>query len=226
MSVKIHILFNFFEKIGSSGTEAFFKGWKHTADMVLKNPHFLNTQLHRNLNEQGMYKYVNYAMFDSDEVPMFRPEFRTDEWKAEMTKYRDTQKVAYPGGYFEIATFDDKPIAPAYPVKDSSLFIISCYEAGVDADLAGFEAAWKDISGASKLSENAPTQGFTNSGLYKRFTEDGKFSYVVRSEFTTLSENKGWDLVELVRGIKLPNGVSGDTSLYQVMPEGLLAKSK
>ncbi|XP_070581648.1 uncharacterized protein [Ptychodera flava] len=226
MSEKLHIILNFFEKIGPAGMEAFLNGWKGTGDGVMKNPSFMRSQLHRNLNEQGLYKCVNYAHFSSDQFVGFRPELADAQWNKDMEKGKELEVQAYYAGFFEVATLDGKPIGPALPESESSVFMISCYEVSDGVDISSFEKAWQNLSGVSAASQRAQLYGLKNSGLYKRFTDHGKFLFVVRTELTGLTGNLplGWELVETVRGIKLPDGVSGETSLYQVMPDCIIEK--
>ncbi|XP_078000511.1 uncharacterized protein LOC144453107 [Glandiceps talaboti] len=229
MSVTIRNLFNFFSKIGNEGHQAFYDSWKMTADVVIKNPHFMRTQLHKNLIETETYKYYNFAQFDSDQLPMFRPELATAEWGAEMSKYKQSGRVGHPGGYLEIATFDGEPISPAAPKGDSSVFLTTGYKVTDGVNTDELETTWKELSGAN-LMHSTPSVGFHNAGLYKRFTEGSPnpFSYIVRAELTKPGEDlkEGLELLEKVRSLKLQDGITAESSLYRVLPESIFDKEK
>ena len=46
----------------------FIKSWHKTAEQMKHQPGFIDTKLHRNLEEDGKYQYINLAHWESAEA--------------------------------------------------------------------------------------------------------------------------------------------------------------
>ncbi|XP_071941503.1 uncharacterized protein [Antedon mediterranea] len=225
---KWRIFFNFFTKAETpNGYATFIDSWWDTARYVQRTPHFGVTQLHRNLDPNALYKFVNYAGFDSDDFAGFKPP--AGEWLEQMKKTSVGDAIiALPGGFREIGTMDGQEWAPALAKSNDSVFLISNFKMDdeTDARKKDFEENWKEASGAQFIADNAPKSiGVGNVGVYRRFTPRKTFAYVLRAELTDVGDDltNTWDLVKNVRDNSSPELFTEvNTSLYKIMPETIL----
>ncbi|XP_033113736.1 uncharacterized protein LOC117114239 [Anneissia japonica] len=225
---KWRVLFNFFTKAEApTGYATFMDSWWETATFVQNTKHFGVTQLHRNLDSEALYKFVNYAGFDSDDFDGFKPP--AGEWLKMMQKTSGGNAIeAHPGGYREIGTADGQQWAPALAKSDNSVFLISNYKVEDESDprRKDFEDDWMKASGAQFIIENVPKSlGLGSIGIYRRFTMRKNFAYVLRAELTGVGSDltEAWDFVGKVRAQSSPDVISEvNTSLYKIMPETIL----
>ncbi|XP_033113969.1 uncharacterized protein LOC117114406 [Anneissia japonica] len=191
--------------------------------------HFGVTQLHKNLDSEGLYKFVNYAGFDSDNFDGFGIKPPSEEWLKMMQKMSGGDAVeVFQGGYREIGTADGQRWAPALAKSDNSVFLISNYKVEGESDprRKDFEDDWMKASGAQFIIDNAPKSlGLGSIGIYRRFTLRKNFSYVLRAELTATGSDltEAWDFVGKVRAQSSPDLITEvNTSLYKIMPETIL----
>ncbi|XP_033644132.1 uncharacterized protein LOC117303850 [Asterias rubens] len=190
---KLYYIWNFIEKPGKpkSPFNSFLEMWTETTNYVKKNPQFLSTQLHRNLNPTGgAFPCVNHAAFDGTDFEGFgKP---TPKW-FEVLKATTGDTVAHPGGYLEFGTTTGKPLGPWLPKDDKTTFIVTAFKAGDEKDAKAqeaFEKDWKESSGTNFILKNAPKElGISYCGLYKKFTERPGILYVLRAELTGAGED-------------------------------------
>ncbi|XP_071941505.1 uncharacterized protein [Antedon mediterranea] len=225
---KWRILFNFFTKAEApTGYATFLDSWWDTARYVQGMPSFGVTQLHVNLEPQALYKFVNYAGFDSDDFAGFKPP--AGEWLEHIKKTSGGNTIeAMPGGFREIGTMDGQEWAPALAKSNESVFLISNFKMDdeTDARKKDFEENWKEASGAQFITDNAPKSiGVGNIGVYRRFTPRNTFTYVLRAELTGVGDDltEAWNLVKKFRDKISPELFTEvNTSLYKIMPETIL----
>ncbi|XP_033643735.1 uncharacterized protein LOC117303629 [Asterias rubens] len=183
---ELYFVYNFIEKpVVVPPFRSYVESWFQTVLYVRKNPQFLSTQLHRNLNPKGKYPLVNYAAFDGTDFEGFGKPSET--WD-NVRKTSVGSTTMHPGGYLEFGTTTGKPLGPWLPKDDKTTFIVTAFKASDEKDTKlqeAFEKDWKESSGTNFILKNASKElGISNCSLYKKFTERPGLLYVLRAELT------------------------------------------
>ncbi|XP_022087451.1 uncharacterized protein LOC110977527 [Acanthaster planci] len=225
-SAKLYYIWNFFEKIAPTG---FVAGWLRAANYVQTNKEFISTQLHRNLNPEGAFKYVNHAAFDGLTFEGFQRSKPTEAWASLMKSEMASKAVAYPGGYTEIATNTGKPLAPWLPKGDNGIFIVTSFKVADETDTKlqeTFEKDWMESSGTNFILQQAPKElGISHVGLYKKFTPRPGLLYVLRVELVGVGEDSeaARSFLSQLKAFSFPNYFERVvTDLYRADPENIL----
>ncbi|XP_072050045.1 uncharacterized protein [Amphiura filiformis] len=211
----------------------FVEGWQYTANHVKKEKGFLVTQLHRNLNPQGKFKFVNHAIFDGPDFAAFRgpynPEFKEVTLKGHGPPGHQKK---FPGGYEEFATSTGKPLVPWLQRDDNSLWILTAFHVNKEkaAAVADFEKNWRAQSGADFIL-NAPKEiGITKVGFYKKFVSPpvlNSYDYFLRAEITGIANDNNAPALDFLKKLvefKYPGlrVTDTDTALYKTDPEYII----
>ncbi|XP_038060339.1 uncharacterized protein LOC119731277 [Patiria miniata] len=223
-TAKFYYVWNFFEKITPAG---FLGNWLATGNYVRNNKDFIVTQLHRNLNPDGTFKYVNFAAFDGLDFELFKGE-PSETWKRLM-KETTSIHVNYPGGFTEVATNTGKPLGPWLPNDDKGIFFVISFKAADENDAKlqeTFEKDWMESSGANFILQKAPKDlGISHLGLYKKFTKRPGLLYVLRAELKGVGEDSeaARSFLSQLKAFKFPDYFERvDTDLYRDDPENIL----
>jgi heme-degrading monooxygenase HmoA len=78
MKLEPVVLINAFEVPGEED-EAFLEGWERARAFLSTQEGYLSTRLHRSLSPKADFRFVNVALWESDQAfrdATFRPEFR------------------------------------------------------------------------------------------------------------------------------------------------------
>ncbi|XP_038060259.1 uncharacterized protein LOC119731246 [Patiria miniata] len=225
-TTKLYYIWNFFEKIQPAG---FVNSWLQAANYVKTNKDYISTQLHRNLNPDGAFKYVNHAAFDGLTFEGFQQSKPSEAWIRMMKDSTSADNVAYPGGYTEITTNTGKPLAPWLPKDDKGVFIITSFKAADENDATlqeTFEKDWMESSGANFILQKAPKDlGISHLGLYKKFTPRPGLKYVLRAELEGVGEDSeaARSFLSQLKAFKFPDYFERvDTDLYRADPENII----
>jgi heme-degrading monooxygenase HmoA len=159
-------LFNFFEVPEGTG-ELFLLGWERAREIIDTRGGFQWTALHRSLQPQAEFRYVNVAEIRSVEAwqaAVMDPEFP-----------RDLPGTAHPGLYEAIR---EDPILEGV----EGVILINPFEVsdGGDEDfLAGWERAREFLRGQP---------GYLGTRLHRNVYSPAEFRYVNRGAFSTAEE--------------------------------------
>ncbi|XP_033628986.1 uncharacterized protein LOC117291428 [Asterias rubens] len=227
---QLFAVFNFYETITPPPNyPTFTAGWKTLGSYVETLDHYVAAQLHRNLDEQGLFPYVNFSTFTGTTERIIKDfmEPSPDLIKAVVEGHgMPGIQINHPGGYEEISTLSGKQIIPDLPAKLESKFIISGYRTIVsdnefNNNIGDLEKDWLNWAGIEALKAAVPSGvSLGEAGLYKRFTPDGPFkavTYTVRCEIKGLDADKtaSLDLLSTIRNQKTPEKLElVDSSLY------------
>ncbi len=156
-------LFNFFE-VPDGADEEFFAGWERAREVIDGKGGFRWTALHRSLQPQAEFRYVNVAEIES-----------VDAWQAAVMDPafpRDMPGIPHPGLYEPIR---EDPTAD----EVEGVILINPFEVTDDRDeefLAGWERA-RDF-----LREQP---GYLGTRLHRSIYSPVEFRYVNRGTFAT-----------------------------------------
>ncbi|XP_071478853.1 uncharacterized protein [Diadema antillarum] len=230
------VVLNFYEKIDPPPNfPTFVDGWHNLGKYVRKLDYFIATQLHRNVDENGRYKYMNFATFnDTDEMvmkDMSQPSIELLQALGESHGPPGLQ-TNYPGGYHETKT-SEGPVAPDLPAKTESCFLISSFKVTTDLDEVPAEEMLEELVGLELLQESAAASEQYEIGpwaLYRRFTPAipfQPFDLVFRCELQGLGTDTepATDLIEKLQQAPTLEGVErAHTGLYIVDSENVVEK--
>ncbi|XP_072050554.1 uncharacterized protein [Amphiura filiformis] len=224
--LSLYLVFNAFEEIPPPPDfPTFVEGWQYTGSYVRKNKCFLATQLHRNIDPQGKYKFINHATFDGPDFEAFRGPSKEFTEVGNKGQGPPGHQKFFPGGYEEFATSTGKPLAPWLQRDNNSLWILTGFnvDKGKEAELADFEKNWGINSGADFIL-NAPKElGISKVGFYKKFTPRPALDYVIRAEITGIKDDSmtpALEFLKKLREFKYPSCVTAsDSGLYKTDPE-------
>ncbi|XP_022112253.1 uncharacterized protein LOC110991252 [Acanthaster planci] len=240
---KLSAVINFYEKITPPPDFAtFVDGWKSLGQYVETLDHYIAAQLHRNIDEKGLFPYANFSTFTGSHERIINDFMHPDpELIKAVVKGHGMPgvQVNHPGGYDEIATLEGKPIIPDMPARLDSLFILSAFRSKVsDTELSNsgdLEKEWLRWTGITAVKEAAPAGvRLGTAGLYKRFTPGEPYkavTYVMRCELLGLKENfqPGLEVVKIIKETGAPEGLElVDSALYCLDEDtiSVAAKSK
>lgn len=229
---ELRVVFNFYEKITPPPKfNTFFDGWKHLGSFVEKQDYYVGALLHQNLDPKGMFPFVNFATFKGTEESviheMTNPSQELIQALVEGHGLPGHQ-VNHPGGYNEVATDDQKSIAPDLPPHQDSIYYIACFqtaENGSGVCPSDAEAKWKEIVGLEALRSFVESHGrkIGRAGFYRRFTPAspfGTYSYVFRCELPGFdgSEPELWAAVRAINESVIDGQLGRvNSSLYKIM---------
>ncbi|PIK35766.1 hypothetical protein BSL78_27401 [Apostichopus japonicus] len=226
---ELHVVCNFYEKITPPPKfKTFIDGWKHLGEFVEKLDYYVGAVLHENLDPKGMFPYMNFATFKGTEesviLQLTNPSQELIQALVEGHGLPGHQ-INHPGGYNEVATDNQMPIAPDIPTRTDSIFFVSCFQATEGTANSDIEQNWTRYVGYDTLKSFVEGQGKSlgRAGFYKRFTPVspfGTFSHVFRCELVGFhgSEDTLWEVVRAINGTS--NGSSlgkVNSSLYKVV---------
>ncbi|XP_071832618.1 uncharacterized protein [Apostichopus japonicus] len=227
---ELKVVFNFYEKITPPPKfSTFSEGWRHFGDFIETLDHYVGSQLHKNADARGLFPYVNFATFKG---PVERIVKDMTEPTQELVQALieghglPGHQINHPGGYIELATNNNLPLAPDLPARMGSTFIVMAYQTVEtdECDTADFEANWADHCGLNEiqqyLSKNEKNLG--RYGIYKRFTPlrpFHSFAYVFRCELVDVDREDSnlSQLVDKLQKLETPKGFTRvDTGVYFV----------
>lgn len=227
---ELKVVFNFYEKITPPPKfSTFSEGWRHFGNFIETLDHYVGSQLHKNLDSGGLFPYVNFATFKG---PVERIIKDMTEPAPELVQALieghglPGHQINHPGGYIELATNNNLPLAPDIPAKMDSTFLVMAYqtEESDQTDIADFEANWTVHCGLEEIQQYVENtqKALGRYGVYKRFTPlrpFHSFAYVFRCELVDVSRDDPnlLQLVEKLQKLETPQGFSRvNTGVYFV----------
>ncbi len=227
---QLFAVFNFYETITPPPNyPTFTAGWKTLGRYVETLDHYVAAQLHRNLDEQGLFPYVNFSTFTGTTERIIKDfmEPSPDLIIAVVEGHgMPGTQINHPGGYEEMSTLSGQQIIPDLPAKLESKFIISAYRAIVsdnelNNNIGDLEKDWLHWAGVEALKVSVPSGvSIGEAGLYKLFTPAEPFQavlYTVRCEVIGFNADKtaSLDLLSTIRNQERPKKLElVDSSLY------------
>ncbi|CAH1230218.1 Hypp290 [Branchiostoma lanceolatum] len=196
-------VWNFFKPPKSGNLPKLIEYWFYVGNHGVKShPDYLATHLHKNIQPNPKWVYVNFGIFKTDGFIMTGPNKNPVMKQAmeEASKLKPDAEFMM-GGFAEAAVTTGESPYP-YERPNTHRYLISHFAVPDDIPAGDFEASWKDLTGVDVLEKAVtPEMGYVFSSLYRRVTPHGPYRYVVRSEFSNLhdKEEVGFGLVEKLR---------------------------
>lgn len=208
-------LFNYFEK--PEDESAFLKMWGGTAKFLQTKEHFISTHLHQAVDEKAMYPWVNFAVFDSEDICVFgKPD---PGWQEEMRKGMEAKLKAFPGQYREIASFNGNVLTNDNKERPEDYrFLLTGVVADDSITNDDLEANWTAWMGVDFIREKLKDNPALKDTLLYRFTKGRfpRFRYTVRTELTGLSNEEGQAIAEACNKRSHAKGVETFTGFYSI----------
>ncbi|XP_077861895.1 uncharacterized protein LOC144342906 [Saccoglossus kowalevskii] len=228
MKLKLFVAFGFYEKVNPSESDLqiFETGFRHAADNLKKHKQFISGVLCKNLEANGKYAYLNYAVFNTYEQNGL---FIHDEfWTNLVLEGQGRHVINHHSGFAEkflIANTHIKPL-PKIPQTDRTIYMIVCNQIEESIDIKQVEKTWKSWTGTEYIHRQQVCRelGLRSITFHLRLSKNGKYNYVTRFEFTNLGNQLGWgfSFMDDIRELKLPTGMTLHVSLYK--PHYIYAK--
>ncbi|XP_041453068.1 uncharacterized protein LOC121406115 [Lytechinus variegatus] len=228
------VVLNFYEKVDPPPNfKDFVEGWHNLGKFVRKLEYFVATQLHRNVDSNGKFKYMNYATFnDTNQVVIKDMTQPTPELLQALGESHGPPglQTNYPGGYHEVIT-SGGAIAPDLPANPASCFLISAFRASSDIDSLDVEKEVELLTGLDIIKNASSSSGKFQVGpwaLYKRFTPAipfQPFDLVFRLELQGLDSDlePAKKLVQELNKAPTVEGVERScTELYQIQTKDVV----
>lgn len=225
---EIKVVFNFYENITPPPKFATFsEGWRHLGNYIETLDHYIGSQLHKNLDPNGKFPYANYATFKGsvERIVKDMTEPSPELVQALIEGHGlPGHQINHPGGYLELATNNNLPLAPDFPPKMDSTFILMAFQTKEDdqTDNADFEANWTKHCGLDEIEHylTKTNKKMGRYGIYKRFTPlrpFHSFAYVFRCELVDVDreDTNLKEVLEKIQQLPVPSGFTRvDSSLY------------
>lgn len=218
-----YFLFNVFENVPLSSDE-FTAFWDDKAQYVRKveKEHFISTHLHH--SENSCFPWVNFAIFNSDDVIVFGKE--DPQWRKSVGETFKKSLSAFPAGYRNVANSSGNPNEDTTQsdnqVPAGKGFMLALIEAPDKSQHEELIDNWMETSYTSQLrhqlKERLPAGvDIGDSNLYRRWTMAPRFPLVVRTPAPFENPKDGFELAdEMNKTVAAQNGLKITFGFYVV----------